>query len=457
VLTRTPEALQWLECKQSGAKPAGRTFPCLAAVGKHLYLFGGVSGEGMELNDLHRYNTENGEWSEVAVSNDTPPERYEHSLTVVGHRLYVFGGGNVAGWRNDVAAFNTETSQWEHPRVGGRLPLQRLAHAAAEARGKVVIFGGYTKKQQRCNDLHVLHCGGEDMYWSQPVVNGECPSKRAGHTLSTVGSSLVVFGGYGEEGTRLNDVHLMDVRSMFFHRPRVQGVARPASRSYHCAAVVGRRLYVFFGSDGDKDFEDVWFLDIEYVAEATKKLELSPSTFAADLGKLVNSEAFSDVVFLLDDGSRVYGHRAVLARRSRHFSAMFESGLRESASKEVPMAGTSRPAFLALMQYLYTDDVELREDSVVEVLQVADRYGEDRLKELCQVYMEAGITVSTVCDLFYVAELYNAAHLQAVCLNNVLLAYESLCDTDAYRRLPEEARRRVEALVERNDAILGKR
>lgn len=193
------------------------------------------------------------------------------------------------------------------------------------------------------------------------------------------------------------------------------------------------------------------------MAEATKKLEVAPPTLADDMRRLVGSESFSDVEFLLDDGSRVFGHRAVLARRSRHFCAMFESGLRESASREVVMAGISRGAFLALLEYLYTDDVALQEDSVVEVLQAADRFGEERLKQLCQVYMEQGITSATVCDLFYVAELYNATHLQAVCLNNVLLAYESICQTEAYHRLPEEARARVEDLIERNDAILGKR
>lgn len=100
------------------------------------------------------------------------------------------------------------------------------------------------------------------MYWSQPVTTGTRPSKRAGHSLSAVGGSLVVFGGYGEEGVRRNDVHLMDVRTMYFYRPRVQGPSQPDNRSYHTAAAVGRRLYIFFGSDGEKEFDDVWYLDI---------------------------------------------------------------------------------------------------------------------------------------------------------------------------------------------------
>lgn len=47
------------------------------------------------------------EWKKVTWVGEGPIERYEHSATVIGDNIYIFGGGNTRGWLNDVQEFNT--------------------------------------------------------------------------------------------------------------------------------------------------------------------------------------------------------------------------------------------------------------------------------------------------------------------------------------------------------------
>ena len=46
-----------------------------------------------------------------------------------------------------------------------------------------------------------------------------------------------------------------------------------------------------------------------------------------------------------------------LAARSEHFRAMLYGGMRESSSREVEVKDVSYEVFLAMIEFLYTDDV----------------------------------------------------------------------------------------------------
>ena len=49
------------------------------------------------------------------------------------------------------------------------------------------------------------------------------------------------------------------------------------------------------------------------------------------------------------------------------------------------ISGVSINAFLALLQYLYTDYCHIEEEEATLILVLADKYGLDRLKALCEV------------------------------------------------------------------------
>lgn len=81
----------------------------------------------------------------------------------------------------------------------------------------------------------------------------------------------------------------------------------------------------------------------------------------------------------------MYAHRAILAARSEHFSAMFNSGMKESTEKEIELPSKMKlEVFLALLKYLYTDSINgVSLDVALALSSAADFYQLRRLKELC--------------------------------------------------------------------------
>jgi hypothetical protein len=64
---------------------------------------------------------------------------------------------------------------------------------------------------------------------------------------------------------------------------------------------------------------------------------------------------FSDVEFLLDDGSkRIGGHKSILSAASLEFRNMFASGMREDQTGTVSMVGVREEAVKGLLEFIYT-------------------------------------------------------------------------------------------------------
>ena len=81
-----------------------------------MYNFGGRQGITMEespLNDLHYFDVETKEWTEVLKPDETfPSERSFHQMVAVGKSLFVFGGCGKTGRMSDLHEFDTGTSKW---------------------------------------------------------------------------------------------------------------------------------------------------------------------------------------------------------------------------------------------------------------------------------------------------------------------------------------------------------
>ncbi|KAI1887646.1 hypothetical protein AGOR_G00192450 [Albula goreensis] len=74
-----------------------------------------------------------------------------------------------------------------------------------------------------------------------------------------------------------------------------------------------------------------------------------------------------DVVLVAGE-RRIPAHRLVLSSVSDYFAAMFTSDVREAKQEEVKMEGVDPDALWALVQYAYTGRLELREDTIENLL-----------------------------------------------------------------------------------------
>jgi len=159
---------------------------------------------------------------------------------------------------------------------------------------------------------------------------------------------------------------------------------------------------------------------------------------AADLSELVDNKRLSDVVFIVE-GKRVYGHRFVLAVRSNYFRSVLTMGLKESGQSEIIIQDVSHAAFLVVLGFVYTGCVGLvTEDNVVDVLEAANYFSEQRLKCVCEDVLKNGMDLDNVSYLLRVAVRFEACQLRHVCTETIIQNFEAVAQAKTFGDLDRE-------------------
>ncbi|OPJ76758.1 BTB/POZ domain-containing protein 19 [Patagioenas fasciata monilis] len=155
------------------------------------------------------------------------------------------------------------------------------------------------------------------------------------------------------------------------------------------------------------------------------QLQGEAAAFTAALRTLVNNPQFSDVTFVVGrEQQKVFAHRCVLACRCQAFRGMLSQGLTGSkdSTSDVPpqgpfILGNVQPeVFLAVIEFLYTNSINLNSQIVLEVLTSSVEYGLQDLCKLCVKFIKDTLSVEQVCEALQAAVTYGLADLQQHCL-----------------------------------------
>lgn len=110
---------------------------------------------------------------------------------------------------------------------------------------KLYMFGGYDGDQ--CfNDIDILDL--DTMTWIQPEVQGVVPMARNAHTMTVLGTKLYLFGGHSGN-KHLKDLHIFDTETLTWTEPLIYGNPPKGLRG-HTANLIGSKIYLFGGYDG---------------------------------------------------------------------------------------------------------------------------------------------------------------------------------------------------------------
>jgi len=116
----------------------------------------------------------------------------------------------------------------------------------------------------------------------------------------------------------------------------------------------------------------------------------------------------------------------------------------ESSQKVIPVdETTSRAAFLAVLEFIYTDRVTVTHNTAIEILVAATEYLLPRMITLCEEWIRDNLTLDTICDLWMVAEEYGASQLWKYCKHMVQLKLEELKGTAPYKSLPKNLKSEI--------------
>jgi hypothetical protein len=172
--------------------------------------------------------------------------------------------------------------------------------------------------------------------------------------------------------------------------------------------------------------------------------DIPSTTLVNDLRGFVNDESCSDIVFVVE-GIHVYAHK-ILCLRCLYFRAMFAGEMRESRAQEVVIPDVRHSIFLALLEYLYTDDAaEVQLDMAMELFEAADKFGVERLKAICEHRLLQSINIDNAAGLFHAADQHNALGLREKCVAFILDHFDAVTKTKCFE---EMGRTNVELVFE---------
>ncbi|KAH1083757.1 hypothetical protein J1N35_023518 [Gossypium stocksii] len=249
----------WLYPKVSGFNPSERWGHSACYSNGVVYVFGGCCG-GLHFSDVLMLNLNTMVWKTLETTGQGPGPRDSHSVVLVGTKMMVFGGTNGSKKVNDLHVLDLVSKEWIQAECQGAAPSPRESHTATLiGEDKVVIFGGSGEGGANyLNDLHVLDL--RTMRWTSPQVRGHIPVPRDSHSAVAIGKKLVVHGG--DCGDRyLGDVDIFDMDTSTWSRLAVQG-SLPGARAGHAAVNTGAKVFII-GGVGDKHYyNDIWVLDV---------------------------------------------------------------------------------------------------------------------------------------------------------------------------------------------------
>jgi len=135
---------------------------------------------------------------------------------------------------------------------------------------------------------------------------------------------------------------------------------------------------------------------------------------------MFNNEILADVHFKVGRGSeqRVPAHKFVLSVGSAVFDAMFNSNL-ATKEDEITIPDVEPAAFLALLKFLYSDEVQIGPDNVMTTLYTAKKYAVPALEKHCVDFLKRNLSPDNAFMLLTQARLFDEPQLAALCLETI--------------------------------------
>ena len=151
--------------------------------------------------------------------------------------------------------------KWDLVNARGDLPPSRDDHTAVFYENSMLIFGGFIQNGERTNSIYRYFF--KDNKWEKVQVLGSVqPVTRAGHSAVIHGDTMVVFGGRDSESNKLNDLWVFNLASYVWEKQECPEWELPMGRSGHSACLYKDMMLVFGGIyEVTKELNDLYIYD----------------------------------------------------------------------------------------------------------------------------------------------------------------------------------------------------
>ncbi|XP_037532668.1 kelch repeat-containing protein [Nematolebias whitei] len=252
-------------------RPSGRWGQTLCPIDAQTAILIGGQGAKMQFckDPMWKLCMEDMSWvaAETLAEGPTPEARIGHTAVYDpdSKRIFVFGGSKNKKWFNDVHILDTQSWRWSMVEAQGKVPPLAY-HSCSMFRGELFVLGGVfprpNPEPDGCSDsLYIFdpHLS----IWYQPIVTGDKPSPRSGHSACVIQERYIyVFGGW-DTPVCYNDMYILDLGLMEFSVVTTSGKA-PSPRSWHGSAVLSDTKFLIHGGyNGNNALSDAFVFDTE--------------------------------------------------------------------------------------------------------------------------------------------------------------------------------------------------
>uniref|UniRef100_A0A1I7V9R8 BTB/POZ domain-containing protein 2 n=1 Tax=Loa loa TaxID=7209 RepID=A0A1I7V9R8_LOALO len=158
--------------------------------------------------------------------------------------------------------------------------------------------------------------------------------------------------------------------------------------------------------------------------------QASKSTLKERFTFLYCNEILADIWFVVGRGEltqRIPAHKFILITGSAVFDAMFNGGLANNtigagtnnveSSQDIYLPDVEPGAFLALLKFLYTDDVSFGPEIVMTTLYTAKKYAVPAMELACVDFLKRNLGADNAFMLLTQARLFDEPQLASLCLD----------------------------------------
>ncbi|XP_010558261.1 PREDICTED: acyl-CoA-binding domain-containing protein 4 isoform X2 [Tarenaya hassleriana] len=250
--------------------------------GNKLLLIGGHSKKPSSNMSVRFIDLETHVSGVIDASGRIPVSRGGHSITLVGSRVFVFGGEDRnRKLLNDLHVLDLETMTWDVVETMQPPPAPRFDHAAAAYSERYLLIFGGCSHSIFFNDLHVLDL--QTMEWSQPHVQGDTVTPRAGHAGTTIDDNWYIVGG-GDNSNGCLETLVLNMSKLVWSISANVGARHPLASeglSVCSASILGEKILVAFGGYNGKYNNDIFVMRLKPGESSRPKIFRSPAAAAA--------------------------------------------------------------------------------------------------------------------------------------------------------------------------------
>ncbi|XP_049381469.1 acyl-CoA-binding domain-containing protein 6-like [Solanum stenotomum] len=251
---------QWVPLSVSGPTPAARYKHAAVTVDGKLYIIGG-SRNGRYLSDIQVFDLKSLTWSTIKLNSGVLPATSGHNMTLWENKL-LFLAGHSKDVSDTVTVRFIDLQSYECGVIEtfGKLPVARGGQSVTLFGSKLIMFGGEDQHRRLLNDISVLDL--ETMTWSTVETTQTSPAPRFDHTAALHANRYLLILGGCSHSIFFNDLHVLDLETMEWSQPQLQGdLVSP--RAGHAGVTIGDNWYIVGGGDNKSGVPETLMLNIK--------------------------------------------------------------------------------------------------------------------------------------------------------------------------------------------------